>query len=254
MKSVFAGDRMIAVRILEFLLNRGEKPELIWLSPEGKSSHSSELSLLSGLTEDRIIYGNEFKSPLNIEKLRKLEPDVIVCIHFPLIVPKEVLDIPKLGVINLHPAYLPYNRGWHTPSWAIIEGTPYGATLHFMSSDVVMGPIIGRQALTISPSDTAHDLYQKVQETEYELFTKAWPEIVSGTYGLIEQNPANGSTHRRDDLFQESIQRLILDESVRTGDLIDRLRGLTTSQLSEAAYYIKDGTKYRIQVKIVEDE
>ena len=74
--------------------------------------------------------------------LEQLSLDYIICVHFPYIVPREILSIPKYGVTNLHPAYLPYNLGWHTPSWAILENTPIGATLHYMDECVDTGDII----------------------------------------------------------------------------------------------------------------
>ena len=75
--------------------------------------------------------GREFRERTGIAFLGELELDLILCVHFPYLLPPEVLSIPSKGCLNLHPAYLPWNRGWHTPSWAILEDTPGGATLHW---------------------------------------------------------------------------------------------------------------------------
>src|SRR5690606_40574828 len=63
-----------------------------------------------------IFEGNDFKNDENFSKLKELNLDYIIGIHFPYIIPTEVLKIPKTGFLNLHPAYLPYNKGWNTPS------------------------------------------------------------------------------------------------------------------------------------------
>jgi hypothetical protein len=69
----------------------------------------------------------------------------------------------------------------------------------------------------------------------------------------MQQNISDGTTHQRKDLFQRSIQKIDLDQSIKAGDLIQRLRALTTNQIQEAAYYEVNGKCYRIQVVIHEE-
>jgi methionyl-tRNA formyltransferase len=74
-------------------------------------------------------------------------------------------------VLNLHPV-LPYNKGWNTPSWAILDNTTYGATLHFMTEALDEGDIIHQKKLEIVFADTANTLYQKALELEKEVSMK----------------------------------------------------------------------------------
>jgi len=107
----FAGDRNISVRILSFLLKEGITPKVLIVSDSENASHSGELvELCSDYSDVQILRGDSFKSPSGIRILQEKMIDYIISIHFPSIYPETVLSIPKIGVLNLHPAYLPYNR------------------------------------------------------------------------------------------------------------------------------------------------
>src|SRR3954469_2092541 len=167
MKYAFAGNREISVKVLDFLVKHNHQPLALLLCDEPIASHNNELIKVSGLNEN-IIIGSAFKEEDTIQKLKALDLDYIIGIHFPYLIPSHILSIPKIGFLNLHPAYLPYNKGWHTPSWAILEGTPYGATLHFMAEQLDAGDIIHQKKCEVYPYDTANSLYPRVLDLEYE--------------------------------------------------------------------------------------
>ena len=254
MKFAFAGDRDIAVWVLKFILESGYKPKALFLSSRKKASHADELINLCYFLDEKLVFrGTEFRSYDSIKILKELDLDYIIGIHFPYIVPDEVLKIPKEGVINLHPAFLPFNRGWHTPSWAILENTPIGATLHFMNSEVDLGDIIYQKELEVLAEDTANSLYMRIKKLELNMFKEAWPMLLNRSYKRNPQNPAQGTLHKKSDLSQESISNIDMKKSYLAEDLIRRLRALTTNNINEAAYYHQNGKKYRIQVIIEKD-
>jgi len=151
-KIVFAGDRDISVWTLKFIIDQGVKPICLMVSDKNKATHDKELiGLCDNLNSRKILMGDQFRTEENVNLLRNLNPDYIICVHFPYIISKEVLDIPKERVLNLHPAYLPYNRGWHTPTWAILEGTSCGATLHCMNEEIGSGDIIHQKQIEVMP-------------------------------------------------------------------------------------------------------
>lgn len=246
----FAGDRDIAVRVLRFLLGAGVRPAALLLPDGARASHAEALRELCGyLPAERIIEGDRFRTEQGRRVLDGLALDWIVGIHFPLLVPRSVLEIPRHGVLNLHPAFLPWNRGWHTPSWAILEGTPAGATLHFMGEAVDSGDIVHQRELAVSPGDTAHTLYRRIKALEYEVFVDAWPAIAAGIPPRTPQR-GEGSAHRRGELLADDVRRIDPDASVRTSDLLRKLRALTTDRFDEAAFFDDDGVRYRIRVEI----
>lgn len=69
----------------------------------------------------------------------------------------------------------------HTLSWAILERTPVGATLHYMDPEVDAGDIVSQKQIDVSPGDTGHSLYERVKLLELEVFREAWPLLVSAS-------------------------------------------------------------------------
>lgn len=248
MRYAFAGNREIGVKVLDFLIANNYKPLALLLCDDAIASHNCELIKVSGLNKN-IIFGNAFKEAANIEKLKSLNLDYIIGIHYPYIIPSAILNIPQIGFLNLHPAYLPFNKGWHTPSWAIIENTPYGATLHFMAEALDAGDIIHQKQIEINPADTADALYKKVLVLELEVFKEALPAILSLNPKRIKQT-SEGTAHNKSQLKKH--QELELNKLYSGEELINNLRALTTNKLEEAMYFEKDGKKYFVQVNITE--
>jgi len=246
----FAGDRHSAVECLAILLDSGVRPHLLMVSAPELATHSELLREMSGLDSEHVLVGRQFRDPASIELLRSLDLDYILGVHFPYIVPGPILEIPRIGVLNLHPALLPYNRGWHTPNWAILDETPIGATLHFMDSGVDTGDIVAQAELEIRPEDTAHTLYGRLLQLEVELFREAWPLLASGRPPRRAQSPEEGTNHVRAELRSDSIRRLDLEATVPVEDTLRTLRALTTNDVGEAAYFEVDGRRYRVQVTI----
>ncbi len=250
----FAGDRDISVWVLDYLLSQGIQPLVLLVSSPKRSSHDDELiARCPFIGAENILRGKAFREPPGMRLLEDIGLDLLIGVHFPYVAPPEVLALPKIGVMNLHPAYLPFNRGWHTPSWAILENTPIGATLHFMDAGVDTGDIVYQKRLDVRPNDTANTLYQRLKQLELETFKEAWPSIADGTYVRQIQNPAEGTQHTKNELFDKAIQEIQLEEEMTVGQMLRRLRALTTNQIGEAAYFEVDGKRYRVQVHIQEE-
>jgi len=247
---VFAGDRKIAVRVLRYLSQRDVKISSLIIPNEEEASHHEELlSIVSYVDGSRVLRGSEFKEQYGKQLLEEIEPDYILSVHYQYIYPEEILNIPSEGVVNLHPAYLPYNRGWHTPSWAIWDETPYGATLHFMEKELDAGDIISRKQIQIRPEDTANSLYKRALDAEFELFKQTWPKLAQFNYDSYPQSEEDATGHTKGDL--KDIQEINLGECSTNNQIINKLRALTTNKIDEAAYFEIDGDTYRVQVEIV---
>lgn len=249
MKYAFAGDRKISVIILEWLIKQGYKPSALFVTDKNKNTHADELIEISGLPEELVFWGKDFG---NQEKLlRSMDLDYIFGIHFPYIIPGEILSIPKIGFLNLHPAYLPYNKGWNTPSWAIIDKTPYGATLHFMTENLDEGDVIHQLELEISPNDNANSLYQRVLDLEIQVFKEAFPMILAKNPDRKVQVGAGTSYLKRD---LKKVQEIDLNKTYTGENLINLIRGLTTNNIEEGAYFVKHGKRFYLQMDIIEEK
>ncbi len=249
MRYAFAGDRQISCDILKFIIEKGYKPLALLVSKGKNASHSSELKKISGLTDEYIFENNAFKKAENFSKLKELNLDYIIGIHFPYVIPTEILNIPKLGFLNLHPAYLPYNKGWNTPSWAIIDQTPYGATLHFMAEELDAGDIIHQKQLRIESYDTANSLYQKTLQLEKDVFIEAFDDI-SNLYPNRKLQQNEGTSYKKSDL--EKVQQFNLEDTFVIKEFLNKLRALSTNSDDELAYYLEDNRKIGVRVEFID--
>lgn len=248
MRYAFAGDRQISCDLLEFLIQKGFYPEALLVSQRGNASHVQKLEKLADLDSDFIIKGEDFRNADKIEILRDLDLDYIIAVHFAYIIPKQVLDIPKIGFLNLHPSFLPFNKGWHTPTWAILDKTIYGATLHFMSENLDGGEIVHQKKLPVEMSDTADSLYQKALQLEKIVFKEAIDDLVS-LHPNRKIQKKSGTTHMKKDIEEQRL--LDLNEKETVSDLLDKIRALTTNDKNELAYFVENGRKIGVKIDFI---
>jgi methionyl-tRNA formyltransferase len=178
--------------------------------------------------------------------IKEIEPEIIISSGFEHKVPEEIIEVPAQGIVNLHPSFLPYNRGSHPNVWSIIDDKPAGVSIHYMVEEIDEGPIIDRKEVRVEPSDTAGKLYNRLQNEMFELFKENWSDIKEGVEGE-EQNTETGSTNYEKDL--EKASELDLDRKVDAEKFLKKLRGLTWKPYKNA-YFEKYGEKYFVEVEI----
>lgn len=124
-----------------------------------------------------------------ITAVSKLQPDLIVVCGYHKRIPKSLLDIPKLGAINLHDSLLPKYRGPNGTKWAIVNGERVtGPTVHFMTENFDSGPILAQSKVTISADDTGHTLFKKISTAGASLVLQTVRSIQDGTATSHPQN------------------------------------------------------------------
>ncbi|WEL24013.1 methionyl-tRNA formyltransferase [Candidatus Nanohalovita haloferacivicina] len=178
--------------------------------------------------------------------IKELEPEIVISAGFEHKVPEEIIEIPEKGVVNVHPSLLPYNRGSYPYMWPLLDGTPAGVSIHYMAEGIDEGPIIDQMEVPVKPEDTAKDLYERLKSESVLLFKEAWPEIKKGVKGR-SQDLSTGQTHYRNEL--DDVAEIDLDEKVRAGDLIDRLRALSFPP-HENGFFEVNGQKYFVEIDI----
>jgi methionyl-tRNA formyltransferase len=115
-------------------------------------------------------------------QLREAAPDVIVVWSYSMILPQAVLDVPRLGVVNVHGGLLPEYRGGHVMQWAIINGeTETGVTLHYVDRGIDTGPVIADARFPIDAGDDAVRVRSRLKASGAELLRRWWPQIAAGT-------------------------------------------------------------------------
>lgn len=189
--------------------------------------------------------------PEQLHLVEELVPDIVVSVGFDHLVPEDILMIPEAGCVNLHPAYLPYNRGKSPNVWSIIEGTPAGVSLHFMDPEFDHGDIIARRQVDTRFDDTGRALHRRLEAAQFDLFTDVWPSIEGGEAEGESQTSREGTYHTTAD-FEELCQ---LDSTARhqVKELVDRLRALTFPPFNNA-YIDVEGERYFIEVEITHED
>ena len=118
-----------------------------------------------------------------LNEIKTLAPDVICVVAYGKILPKEILEIPKLGCINVHGSLLPKYRGAAPIQWAVLNGDKTtGITTMYMNEGMDTGDMILKEEVEIGPEETTGDLWQKL--------SKIGGEILVKTLKLIEEGKA----------------------------------------------------------------
>jgi len=125
-------------------------------------------------------------------------PDFLISVHWPKVFTAKELARPKHGCLNLHNSYLPWNRGAHPCTWALIDQTPHGVTMHWMDEGIDTGDIFLQERLFPEKGETAHELYQRTVELEVKLFEKALDQLWIGRRDRKPQ-VGIGSFHKKAD-------------------------------------------------------
>ncbi len=248
MKVVAFVNNIVGLRSLETIEKHGDTICALIVHPRESSRYLDEI-LASTDQTPATIDASTLRNPETIEQLAALNPDIGVSAFFGYILRPEIINTFPRGIINLHPAYLPYNRGSYPNVWAIAEDTPAGATIHYIDEGVDTGDIIDQIKIEIAPEDTGESLYEKLETTCIELFTQTWPKIAkaSGKIVATKQQNSEGTTHRVKDT--EQLDRINLDNQYTTGELLNIIRARTFTGHT-GTYFEQNGTKYFLKIEI----
>jgi methionyl-tRNA formyltransferase len=128
-----------------------------------------------------------------VDVLRRLAPDLIVSMHFPVIFRREVLEIPRLGCVNEHPSRLPAGRGMTPSFWHMLVGDDRNwISLHFLDPGIDTGDVIAQGSIEITPEDTGQTTSQKLSEEGHRILAENLPLIATGKAPRIPQNQIEG--------------------------------------------------------------
>jgi methionyl-tRNA formyltransferase len=247
-KIIYAANRAIGVQGIALLYEAGFDIVGLLVPAAPAGSHNAEMERAAPGVP--VLEVKDLRDRSAIERLKSIPCDYLLSVHFPYLFPPAVLAVPTSGTLNIHPAFLPFNRGWHTATWAILENTPIGATLHWVDEGVDSGDVALQRRVDVRPDDTGDKLYKRVLEAEIELLREALPLLKSGKLPRTPQD-GQGTFHRKSDV--QSVRRLELTRNGPVFATIDLLRALTTSDSSEAAYFEMAGKKYSIRIDIREE-
>ena len=117
-----------------------------------------------------------------INQIKALNPDIICVVAYGKILPKEILDIPRLGCINVHGSLLPKYRGAAPIQWAVLNGDKTtGVTTMYMDVGMDTGDMILKQVIEIGENETTGELWDRLSKIGGKLLVETLKQIENGT-------------------------------------------------------------------------
>lgn len=187
MKVVFMGTPDFAKESLKAIYNAGYEIVGVVTNPDKPQGRGMKLTASPvkqfALEKELNIYQPE-KVKNNkdfIEEMKSLNPDAICVVAYGKILPKELLEIPKLGCINVHGSLLPKYRGAAPIQWAILNGDKTtGITTMYMDEGMDTGDMILKEEVKIGDNETTGELWERLETIGGELLVKTLKEIEQG--------------------------------------------------------------------------
>lgn len=170
-----------------------------------------------------VIQPEKLRNSEELQEIINLNPDIVVTAAFGQILPKILLDAPRLGCINVHASLLPKYRGGAPIHQAIIDGEEKtGVTIMYMAEKLDAGDIITQSAITIEDEDNTGTMFEKLSVVGRELLKETLPLIIEGKNERIPQDEGKVTFAHNISREQERV-----DWSNSARNVFNQVRGLT---------------------------
>ena len=184
MKIVFMGTPDFAKESLEAVYNSGNEVLAVVTNPDKPKGRGMKM-IASPVKEFALEKNLKIYQPTKvrnntefIEKIKALNPDLLCVVAYGKILPKEVLDIPKYGAINVHGSLLPRYRGAAPIQWAVLNGDKKtGITTMFMDIGMDTGDMILKEETEIGEDETTGELWERLSKIGAKLLVKTIEKI-----------------------------------------------------------------------------
>jgi methionyl-tRNA formyltransferase len=194
MRIVFIGTGEIGVPTLQALLNSEHEVVAIITQPDkpvGREQRIEPPPIKKAIAKTRIpiLQPAKIKDPKTIEEIRGLTPDVIVVVAYGQILPRDVLEIPRLACLNLHASLLPRWRGAAPIQAAIVAGDcETGITVMYMDEGLDTGDILLQRGVEIMPDDTGGSLHDRLAQIAPESLLESLRLLAVGNALRVPQD------------------------------------------------------------------
>ena len=254
MRIVFMGTPDFAKESLEAVYNAGFEILTVVTNPDKKqgrgmkfrSSPVKEFAAEKGLKilqPEKVRKNEEF-----IEEIKSLNPDAICVVAYGKILPKELLDIPKYGCINVHGSILPKYRGAAPIQWAVLNGDKKtGVTTMYMDEGMDTGDMILKEKVEIGEDETTGELWDRLSKIGGKLLVETLKEIENGTVKREKQ----GEDFTLAPMLDKNIAKIDWENKTAI-EIKNLVRGLNPIM---GAYTFLDGKKIKFwRVDIINNE
>ena len=241
LKVVFMGTPEFSVPVLKVLIDN-YKVKAVVTQPDklvGRKGILAKPPTKILAEENNILVIQLKKVKEQYQEIIDLEPDLIVTCAYGQILPKELLDYPRLGCINVHASLLPKLRGGAPIHRAIINGyTKTGITIMYMAPGMDDGDIITQKEIQILDTDTASTLHDKLSKLGSELLIETLPSIIEGTNTRTKQNESDVTFAP---IIKPEDEKLDFNKTSK--EIYKQIRGLNSFP---GAYFILNGKRFKV--------
>jgi len=222
---VFAGGVVGSRELLRAMIRRGALPVLA-IGYDASLRDRSGYADLGPLCDDNaipLLRTNNINHPKVVEAVRKAAPDYLCVFGFSQMVGLELLSLPRLGALGMHPTKLPEGRGRAPIPWTLIKGlTRSAVTLYWLNERVDAGELADQRPMAITRHDDAATLYDKVVAAQIAQLEETLPRLIARTVPRVPQDEAAASTWPR-----RRPEDGVIDWRLSAGELYNWVRGLT---------------------------
>ncbi|OJU12614.1 MAG: methionyl-tRNA formyltransferase [Clostridiales bacterium 43-6] len=199
MNIVYMGTPGFAVPPLEALIGAGHRVQGVFTMPDKPKGRGyaltptpvKECALAHHLT---VYQNNSMRDGEALKILQELNPELIVVVAYGKILPKEILQLPKYGCVNVHASLLPKYRGASPVQWSIVCGeTQTGVTTMLLDEGMDTGDILQMRKIAIGPDETAEELMTRLCDLGAELLLSTLTGLESGAITPVKQDSSEAS-------------------------------------------------------------
>ena len=224
MKIVYIGIVRFSYHCLsEILKNQGNVVGIVTSKNDKNNSDYCDLTPISTQYNIPIHYCKNVNDKDTIEWIKDHGPDIIFCWGWSQLIKSKLLSLPPMGILGVHPALLPQNRGRHPLIWALVLGLKEtGLTFFFIDDEADSGHILSQKRLQITNEDTANTLYKKIEKLATVQIAEFLPQLIANEYNAITQDSEKANYWRK-----RSSKDGMIDWRMNEKAILDLIRALT---------------------------
>lgn len=247
MRIVFMGTPVFSLACLESLIEAGHEVKAVFTQPDKPKNRGKQI-MMTPVKECALKHDIPVYQPLSLRRgedaessmavLREIEPECIVVVAYGQLLPKEVLELPRYGCINVHASLLPMYRG-AAPIQRVIENgeTVSGVTTMYMAEGLDTGDMILKEEVAIPDDMTGAQLHDALSECGARLIVKTLEALQNGT---AVRTPQEGDTCYAKMITKEELK---LDFTKPAKQVYDFIRAMSDAP---CAYTMLEGKRMKV--------
>ncbi len=252
MRIVFMGTPDFAVPCLKALIDDGNEIPAVFTQPDKPKGRGYAMTpppvKVCALEHDIPVFQpNTLRDGEALGIMSELEPDMIVVVAYGKILPKEILELPRLGCVNVHASLLPEYRGAAPIQWAVLDGKKKtGVTAMLMDVGLDTGDMLMKAELEIGENETADELHDRLSELGAELIVQT---VHSAQEGKLVREKQDDSRSTYASMLTKEMS--VIDFSRPASEVHNKVRGLNSWPGASAVF---GGKRIKIHRTLVRSE